>query len=111
MWQAHKSMRSAKAGSYLNLNATTGSDGQAGFVLPSASYKFRVDLNGEQHWTETAAAADGQSDTVTIDISTISVSIGADPIWIAPGGSTTLTWSSDGAGNLQYLAGHRRCGA
>ena len=97
--------RFSETGSYKNLNAKTGSDDRAGFVLPAANDKFRVDADGEQHWSEAAFTVDGQTDMVTADIASISVSISAEPVLITPGEDTTLTWSSSGADSCTISSG------
>jgi len=39
-------------GSYLGLNEKTGVDGEAVFSIPARTFKFRVDYEGTQYWTE-----------------------------------------------------------
>jgi hypothetical protein len=41
-----------EAGSYLGRMQRTDSAGMARFLIPAASYKFRVDYNGTQYWSD-----------------------------------------------------------
>jgi len=63
--------------SYIGFNASTNASGQATFVLPTGSYRFRSDLNGTQFWSGEANHCDvpgclAASVTVTIPV-TVSV--------------------------------------
>jgi hypothetical protein len=56
-----------EAGAYLGLNAVTDTEGKAEFLLPSRSYKFRVDERGAQHWSGKAAITEGQVNPIAVD--------------------------------------------
>ncbi|CAB1063454.1 Flagellar hook-length control protein FliK [Olavius sp. associated proteobacterium Delta 1] len=55
-----------EAGSYLNLNAVTSSEGQVSFDLADGRYQFRVDHLGYQFWSGVYDVPDSLSETFTI---------------------------------------------
>ena len=55
-------------GAYLNLNPATDANGRVNFRLPAGSYKFRVDYQGSQYWTDETVLVADQSNAM--DIST-----------------------------------------
>ncbi|MBA4323260.1 MAG: hypothetical protein C0408_10640, partial [Odoribacter sp.] len=59
----------SSTGSYLGLNKDTDSSGSAIFLLPNQSYKFRVDQNGDQVWSETVEIITGLVNTVNVSFS------------------------------------------
>jgi hypothetical protein len=55
-------------GSYLGWNETTNVSGHAEFILPDRAFKFRLDENGEQHWTPIIQVHAGETSTVEVDL-------------------------------------------
>jgi hypothetical protein len=73
---------------YLGINTVTDTGGRAMFRLPEASYKFRVDYQGSQYWSETVALTAGLVNPVAVS---------------AGGGTFVLTVGKDGAEPLAGL--------
>jgi len=57
-----------ESGSYLGWNETTNISGKAEFMLPDHAFKFRIDENGEQHWTPAIQAHPGEESVVEVDL-------------------------------------------
>jgi hypothetical protein len=55
-------------GSYLGWNETTNPSGKAAFMLPDHAFKFRIDENGEQHWTPLIQVHAGEESVVEVDM-------------------------------------------
>jgi hypothetical protein len=55
-------------GSYLGWNETTNPSGNAEFLLPDHAFKFRIDENGEQHWTPLIQVHAGEESVVEVDM-------------------------------------------
>jgi len=55
-------------GSYLGWNETTNPSGKAVFMLPDHAFKFRIDENGEQHWTPLIQVHAGEESVVEVDM-------------------------------------------
>ena len=55
-------------GSYLGWNEITNLTGIAEFVLPDRAFKFRIDENGEQHWTPLIQIHAGQQSMIDFDL-------------------------------------------
>ena len=55
-------------GSYLGWNETTNPSGNAEFMLPDHAFKFRIDENGEQHWTPLIQVHAGEESVVEVDM-------------------------------------------
>ena len=55
-------------GSYLGWNETTDPSGNAEFMLPDHAFKFRIDENGEQHWTPVIQVQTGEVIVVEVDM-------------------------------------------
>lgn len=55
-----------ETGSYLNMNQTTDTAGQVRFRLPAGSYKFRVDHQGNQYWTDVEPLGADQENEVIL---------------------------------------------
>jgi len=55
-------------GSYLGWNETTNPSGKAAFMLPDHAFKFRIDENGEQHWTPLIQVHAGEESVVEGDM-------------------------------------------
>jgi len=58
----------SEGGSYLGWNETTNASGRAEFILPDRAFKFRLDENGEQHWTPLIQIHAGGVSTVEVDM-------------------------------------------
>jgi hypothetical protein len=58
----------SEGGSYLGWNETTTASGRAEFILPDRAFKFRLDENGEQHWTPLIQINAGEVGTVEVDL-------------------------------------------
>jgi hypothetical protein len=58
----------SEGGSYLGWNETTNASGRAEFILPDRAFKFRLDENGEQHWTPLIQIHAGEVSTVEVDM-------------------------------------------
>ena len=53
----------SEAGSYLGRTSNTDTKGEAEFLLPDESFKFRVDYDGDQYWSNIVnVEAHGQLD-------------------------------------------------
>ena len=57
-----------ESGSYLGWNETTNPSGNAEFMLPDQTFKFRIDENGEQHWTPLIQVHGGEESVVEVDM-------------------------------------------
>ena len=57
-----------ESGSYLGWNQTTNPSGNAEFMLPDCAFKFRIDENGEQHWTPLIQVHAGEESVVEVDM-------------------------------------------
>jgi hypothetical protein len=55
-------------GSYLGWNETSSASGNAEFMLPNHAFKFRIDENGEQHWTPVVQVHAGEESLVEVDL-------------------------------------------
>jgi hypothetical protein len=58
----------SETGSYLGRKETTDSAGHAEFILSNRSFKFRVDDNGEQYWSEVVQIPAGEIHALEIDL-------------------------------------------
>ena len=87
----------SEAGAYLGWFEVTDENGNVSFLLPDRPYKFRIDYDGGQYWSDEITAAAGTSSPVDIDLTPPTVEINADPSAIDAGGSSTLSWSSTNA--------------
>ena len=57
-----------EGGSYLGWNETTNPSGNAEFMLPDHAFKFRIDENGEQHWSPLIQVHAGEESVVEVNI-------------------------------------------
>ncbi|MBU0728525.1 MAG: hypothetical protein KKE17_10965 [Proteobacteria bacterium] len=87
----------AESGVYLGRFETTDAAGSASFLVPAGGYKFRADVDGEQHWTSVASIVADITNTIDLDISPVSVGLSLDKSEIQVGESAILSWSSSGA--------------
>jgi hypothetical protein len=55
-------------GSYLGWKETTDTSGRAEFILPDRSFKFRVDDDGEQYWSEVVQIRAGEVYALEVDL-------------------------------------------
>ncbi len=55
-------------GSYLGWNEITDPSGNAEFMLPDQAFKFRIDVNGSQHWTPVVQIHAGEVSVVDVDL-------------------------------------------
>ncbi len=55
-----------ESGSYLGRMKTTGSTGEASFLVPTGAYKFRVDYGGALHWSDVINMISNQATPVPI---------------------------------------------
>jgi hypothetical protein len=73
------------AGSYLGLTQATDAEGKVTFRLPESTYKFRVDYQGSQYWSDEELLTADQVNSITISVGggtfTVTVLKGAgDPL-------------------------------
>ncbi|MBN1602292.1 MAG: chitobiase/beta-hexosaminidase C-terminal domain-containing protein [Chitinispirillaceae bacterium] len=64
-----------EAGSYLNMNDVTNSEGQVSFDLADGTYKFRIDHLGYQFWTDIVSVTDNLEFTKEITHQNIIVTV------------------------------------
>ncbi len=64
-----------EAGTYLNLNAVTSSEGQVAFELANGNYKFRVDYLGYQYWSTVSQVPDVSTSTLTIPHTDVTIGV------------------------------------
>jgi len=57
-----------ESGSYLGWHQVTDTQGSAIFRLPEGAYKFRVDVNGNQHWSPVVTVNAGQAQQVEVNV-------------------------------------------
>jgi hypothetical protein len=65
----------SETGSYLNMNATTSSEGQVSFDLADGNYKYRVDHLGYQFWTDVYTIPDTLTDDFTVPHQDITITV------------------------------------
>jgi YD repeat-containing protein len=87
----------SESGAYLGWFEVTDKNGKVSFLLPYRPYKFRIDYNGGQYWSDDVTAAAGTSSPVDIDLTPPTVDIGAAPSSINVGGASTLSWNATNA--------------
>jgi hypothetical protein len=58
----------SEAGAFLGIYQETDAFGVANFVLPEGSFKFRIDQNGEQHWTQPFSVQPGGETLVPVEL-------------------------------------------
>lgn len=52
----------------LTIQKTTNSTGTADFILPVRRYNFRIDEDGQQHWSSLIDVVPGQMNEFSIDL-------------------------------------------
>jgi RHS repeat-associated protein len=66
-------------GSYLGINGTTATDGTLSFTVPAAAYKLRIDLNGNQYWTDVVNVIEYQDNPLEVAIGDLAANLTNDP--------------------------------
>jgi len=56
------------AGSYLGRNERTDAGGEAEFLLPDQAYKFRIDYEGVQYWSDEVVVVPGEENVLVLDL-------------------------------------------
>jgi hypothetical protein len=88
----------SSSGSYLGLSTVTDSAGKAGFVLPSGTFKFRVDALAQQIWSDPVSIPVDVSTSVLLNFSNLpTITLSASLATITQGGSSVLSWNSTNA--------------
>jgi len=87
----------SESGAYLGLSGVTDENGNVSFLLPDRLYKFRIDHDGSQYWSDSITATGGTTTPIYIDLTAPTVSINADPAAISSGESSTLSWTTTNA--------------
>lgn len=67
-------------GTYLDVSRVTGSDGHAQFQVPVKAYRFRVEYNGTQYWTEVITPIAHQSLAVEVPLEKLALMPTNDPL-------------------------------
>ncbi len=68
-----------ETGKYLGLNKTTDSSGLANFEVPASSYKLRVDINGNQYWSDVMNIIEHQVNDVGLLLDDLAAAVTNDP--------------------------------
>lgn len=101
------------SGSYLGINKSTDSNGNATFRIPAGAYKFRADYQGSQYWSNTETLVADQVNPVAISagggIFSFSVSRGAASLegakcylFTESGSYLGLNETTDSNGEVQF---------
>jgi hypothetical protein len=104
-----------EAGTYLNLNSVTSSEGQVTFALADGSYKFRVDYLGYPFWSTVSQVPAVSSNTLTIPHADVTVGVGSlyqgvsepltgIPVYLftAAGAYQNLVQTTDAVGQVMF---------
>ena len=67
------------AGSYLGKYEYTGANGLAQFMLPDQQYKFRVDYNGTQYWSDVVTIIPHEENTIELNLDLLALNLTNDP--------------------------------
>jgi RHS repeat-associated protein len=67
------------AGAYLGINGYTDGAGMVQFLLPDNSFKFRVDYNGNQHWSDEIAIIPHEDNPIELDLALLALQLTNDP--------------------------------
>jgi len=87
----------SEGGSYLGWYETTDETGKVSFLLPDRPYKFRIDYDGNQYWSDEITVTSGTSNPIDIDLTPPTVTINAEPSVIQTGQSALLSWTPTNA--------------
>ncbi|MFH2044001.1 MAG: RHS repeat-associated core domain-containing protein [Pseudomonadota bacterium] len=68
-----------EAGSYLGRVIRTDSAGMARFLIPAKAYKFRVDYNGTQYWSDVVNVLSNEETTVDLQLDLLAMNLTNDP--------------------------------
>lgn len=66
-------------GSYLGRFGNTDNLGKAEFTLPANTYKFRVDYNGVQHWSDSVTLTPLQENIIDLNLDLLASNVTANP--------------------------------
>ncbi|PQP34635.1 hypothetical protein C6A37_06750 [Desulfobacteraceae bacterium SEEP-SAG9] len=66
-------------GSYLGSMERTDIDGIAAFMIPEGPYKFRVDYNGSQYWSDVVNILAGEETPVSLALDLLALDLTNDP--------------------------------
>ena len=67
------------SGSYLGQSGNTDTDGNTGFTLPVNQYKFRVDHNGTQYWSDPVNLVSFQETPINLNLDLLALNLTANP--------------------------------
>lgn len=84
----------SESGTYLGMYEVTDEYGIVSFLLPDLPYKFRIDYDGSQYWSDVITASSGFITPIDIDLTPPLVDFSADPTVISLGESSALTWTT-----------------
>ncbi|MCP4723101.1 MAG: hypothetical protein GY860_26920 [Desulfobacteraceae bacterium] len=68
-----------QAGSYLGQSANTDTSGNAGFTLPIETYKFRIDHDGSQYWSDPVDLIAAQATPIDLNLDSLALNLTANP--------------------------------
>ncbi|MFH2043999.1 MAG: RHS repeat-associated core domain-containing protein [Pseudomonadota bacterium] len=68
-----------ETGSYLGRVIRTDSAGMARFLIPAKAYKFRVDYNGTQYWSDVVNVLTNEETTVDLQLDLLAMNLTNDP--------------------------------
>ncbi len=67
------------SGSYLGQSGNTDAEGNAAFTLPVNQYKFRVDHNGTQYWSDVVNLVSFQETPINLNLDLLALNLTANP--------------------------------
>ena len=67
------------SGSYLGRNEYTAANGVAEFLLPDQQYKFRVDHEGTQYWSEVITVIPHDENNIELNLDLLALDLTSDP--------------------------------
>ncbi|MDY6839804.1 MAG: RHS repeat-associated core domain-containing protein [Thermodesulfobacteriota bacterium] len=67
------------SGSYLGKSERTDSGGVADFLLPDQQYKFRVDYEGSQYWSDVVTIMPHEENNIELDLDLLALDLTNDP--------------------------------
>ena len=68
-----------ESGSYLGRYERTGFYGHVDFLIPDKSYKFRVDYDGTQYWSDVVSVIPHEESTVELSLDELALNLTNDP--------------------------------
>jgi len=66
-------------GSYLGKSETTDASGIAQFLLPDQQYKFRVDYDGSQYWSDVVTIIPHEENSIELNLDLLALDLTNDP--------------------------------